>query len=71
MKNIQIVWWRDWHFHFGFVKGNPLKKPLAFHIIYKWGIWLGCIEIRKFLTEEERTAAIKIYINGREERNST
>jgi hypothetical protein len=65
IQNFQFIWWRDWHFHFGFIKGNPLKNPLAFHLIYKWGLWLGCIEIRRFLTEEERRIAVEIYLKNK------
>jgi hypothetical protein len=60
MKNIQIVKWRD-RWHFCFIMGNPLKQPAAFHLIYKWSLWLGFIEIRKFMTPEEMENALKIY----------
>jgi hypothetical protein len=54
---IQFVKWPDWH-GFHFVKGNPLKEPAAFHLIYKWSLWLGWIEIRKFLTQDELIKAM-------------
>lgn len=60
MKNIQYVRWTD-RWHFGFIKGNPLKQPAAFHLIYKWSLWLGYLEIRKFMTEDEMAEALKIY----------
>lgn len=61
-KLIQFVNWgflNKWHF--GFIRGNPLKQPAAFHLIYKWSIWIGFIEIRKFLTDKEMGKALKIY----------
>ena len=65
MKTVQIIWWREWHFHFGFIKGDPLKKPAAFHLIYKWGLWLGFMEIRKFLTDKDREIALAQYIRNK------
>lgn len=60
MKEIQFIKWNEWH-GFHFIRGNPLKLPSAFHLIYKWSIWLGWWEIRKFLTEKEMEQALKIY----------
>lgn len=62
-KDIQFIWWRDWHF--GFIKGNPLKNPAAFHLIYKWSLWLGYLEIRKFMTDNERATVMSIYLNNK------
>ena len=60
MKNIQFVKWTD-RWHFKFVKGNPVKYPAAFHLIYKWSLWLGCFEIRKFMTDSEMRKALETY----------
>jgi hypothetical protein len=59
-KLIQVVKWTDKP-HFGFIRGNPAKQPSAFHLIYKWSLWLGFIEIRKFLTEEEMKERLEKY----------
>lgn len=59
IKPIQFVWWRK--FHIGFIKGNPVKQPAAFHLIYKWSLWIGFLEIRKFLNEKEMAKALEIY----------
>jgi hypothetical protein len=62
MKNIQFVnWFGDHKPTFRFIKGNPLKKPAAFHLIYKWSLWLGWWEIRKFMTDDEMKRALQIY----------
>ena len=60
-KNYQFVnWYPEWH-GFHFIKSNPLKKPEAFHLIYKWSLWLGWWEIRKFMTDKEMEKALEIY----------
>jgi hypothetical protein len=59
-ENIQFVRWPDWH-GFHFIKGDPLKTPAAFHLIYKWDLWLGWIEIRMFLSDTKRIEAFNIY----------
>jgi len=64
MKQIQFVFWRYGKPHFGYIRGNPLNVPAAFHLIYKWSLWLGWLEVRKFLTDEERKQALNIYRNG-------
>jgi hypothetical protein len=61
MKNVQFIsWFPEWH-GIHFTNGNPKKKPSAFHLIYKWSIWVGYWEIRKFLTDEEMGNSLKIY----------
>jgi hypothetical protein len=63
-RNIQFVNWCFRWQGFHFFKGNPLKHPLAFHLIYKWALYLGYFEIRMFMTEKERAKAFKIYSNN-------
>lgn len=61
MKNIQLVkWYPEWH-GIHFIMGNPLRQPEAFHLIYKWSIYLGWWELRKFLTDKEMKQVYKIY----------
>ena len=61
MKKIQFIdWYPEWH-GIHFIKGNPVKQPAAFHLIYKYSLWLGYWEIRKFLTDEEMRKALEIY----------
>ncbi|HNQ69633.1 MAG TPA: hypothetical protein PKN32_14770 [Bacteroidales bacterium] len=55
----QLVKWRE--FHICFIRGNPLRLPAAFHLIYKWSLWLGWWEVRKFLTDAEMKKALQIY----------
>jgi hypothetical protein len=59
LEGIQFVWW--YKFHIRFIKGNPLKNPAAFHLIYKWSLWLGFLEIRKFMNLKEMGQAMMIY----------
>jgi len=62
MKDIQFInWFKDGKPTFRFIRGNPLKQPAAFHLIYKWSLWLGWWEIRKFLSEKEMERALQIY----------
>jgi len=67
MKRIQVVDWREYgvkFWRFGFLKGDPLKQPAAFHLIYKWSLWFAFIEIRKFMTDEEMRIALRIYVRN-------
>lgn len=59
-KTYQFVNWYRWK-GFRFTKGDPNKQPAAFHLIYKWSLFLGWFEIRKFLNDEEGNEALKIY----------
>lgn len=63
-KNVtfQGVRWDTWH-GIQFIKGDPKKGPAAFHLIYKWSLFLGWFEIRKFMTTEEMKKALEIYHN--------
>jgi len=58
-----VNWFKDGKPTFRFIRGNPLKQPTAFHFIYKWSLWLGWWEIRKFLTDEEMKIALDKYHN--------
>jgi hypothetical protein len=60
----QFVYWPEHSFTLAFIKGNPTKQPAAFHLIYKWSLWLGWFEIRKFLTDDQREDALRIYITN-------
>jgi hypothetical protein len=62
-KTLQFIHWPSDHKRcFLFIKGNPLSDPAAFHLIYKWSLWIGRIEIRKFLTDQEMKRALEIYV---------
>jgi|WetSurMetagenome_2_1015567.scaffolds.fasta_scaffold60270_4 hypothetical protein len=56
----QAVHWDESH-GIRLIFGNPAKSPAAFHLIYKWSLHIGKLEIRKFLTEKEMHKALKIY----------
>ena len=62
LKQYQLVNWKEWK-GFHFFKGDPTKSPAAFHLIYKWSMFFGWFEVRKFLTTEEMNKALKIYNN--------
>lgn len=62
----QYILWRRWRPYFGLIRGNPLKHPIAFHLIYKWSLWLGWFEIRKFYTLAESTEAMLVYLEANE-----
>ena len=70
MKDIQYInWYPEWH-RIRFIKSNPLQQPAAFHLIYKWSLWLGFWEIRKFMTDEEMAKALEIYNIDNHERTT-
>jgi hypothetical protein len=60
IPNIQYITWRTWH-GIRFVKGFPLLYPESFHLIYKWSIFIGWLEIRKFLTAPEQAQAVNMF----------
>ena len=62
MKNdLQFIkWYPEWH-GFHFIRGNPLKEPAAFHLIYKWSVHFGFWEVRRFLSDTKRHEALNIY----------
>lgn len=59
-KTYQFI---NWHKFKGFtyLKGDPNKQPAAFHLIYKWSLFLGWFEIRKFLDDKQMEQALNIY----------
>lgn len=56
----QLVWWR--RPHVGFIRGNPHKQPAAFHLIYRWSLWLGWLEVRRWLTPQQSFEAVLQYM---------
>jgi hypothetical protein len=59
-KRLQFIKWDGWHgFHFFWGAAN--KKPAAFHLIYKWSLFIGFWEIRMFLTDKELKRRFKEY----------
>jgi hypothetical protein len=62
VPDLQWIWHDSWKGFFS-LKGNPLKYPAAFHLIYKWAIQIGFLEIRKFLNDKQMSKALEIYKN--------
>lgn len=61
---VQFVNWHKW-IGLHYFPGNPVTYP-AFGLIYKWSLFLGWFEIRKFLSDTEMTKAYQLYINGKQ-----
>jgi hypothetical protein len=59
---LQYVWWPRLRPHFGFIKGDPHKTPAAFHLCYRWSLWLGWLEVRCWLSPVESIAAVAEYL---------
>ena len=62
-KRYQLVSWGEFKY-VGFIRGN-LTQPAAYYLIYKWSLWLGWWEVRRWLTDDEMQAALRAYNDWR------
>jgi hypothetical protein len=60
IRSLQFVnWFPEWHgIHF---YSSKKSENAAFNLIYKWSIFFGFWELRKFLTEDETRKRLKDY----------
>jgi hypothetical protein len=65
-----ISWFPRWR-GFRYLRTRPNNKPLAFHLIYKWSVFIGFFEIRKFMNLGEMTEALRVYKSHKENERLT